>query len=297
MVDGSGRAHPRAPYATRARSQSPTIFAVAAALCLAAQTAFAGDLADVKARGKIVMLSFPVQETHFVSVNLDAMREQGLKFADLRKPEHFKGIDIDLMSGFAAKLGVSLEIHPVLGGYGALIPALLAREGDFVASEFTITPTRRTKVDFSTPYVSSWVAVVVPRTSAIAATSDLAGKRGAGLKGSSHLEFLQAIAPKATPVPTSFDLESLEAVGNGSADFALMDTRIAPGEPVDTIHPDLKIGFRLCDIGDGVAVRPGSDLLPALDAYLAAAKESGELQRILERHAVGLLGDSAKPKQ
>jgi hypothetical protein len=75
---------------------------VAAPLCLIlaqalpAQVAPAGDLAAVKQRGKLVMLTYPVQGTHFISVNLDAMRERGLKLVELRQPEQFQGIDVEL---------------------------------------------------------------------------------------------------------------------------------------------------------------------------------------------------------
>jgi ABC-type amino acid transport substrate-binding protein len=244
----------------------------------------AGDLAAVKARGKLVMLTYPVQGNHFISVNLDAMREQGLKLQELHKPEQFQGIDVELMSGFARSLGVALEIRPILGGYGALIPALLQRQGDLVASEFTITPERRTKADFTAPYVSNWVAVVVRRVSGIRSAADLAGKKGAALRGSSHVELLKAAAPSATVQPTDFDLESLHEVDSGAVAFALMDTNAEPGGAVDAIHPGLKVAFRLVDIGDGIAVRPGSDLLPPLNAYLESMKASGELERILERN-------------
>lgn len=268
----------------------------AAALCLGgARAAAAGDLASVKARGKLVMLTYPVQGTHFISVNLDVMREQGLKLAELREPAQFQGIDVELMNGFARSLGVTLEIHAITGGYGALIPALLERQGDLVASELTITPGRRARADFTAPYVSNWVAVVVPRASGIAAPADLAAKKGAVLSGSSHIEFLHAAAPSAAILATSFDLESLDAVDSGRVDFALMDTSAAPGEPVDALHPGLKVGFRLCQIGDGVAVRPGSDLLAALDAYLAGVERSGELRRILVRNGFAADGKAGVP--
>ncbi len=276
-----GRAGARGPLAGFA------LAAAAAACLLGSQAAAAGDLAAVKQRGKLVMLTYPVQGTHFISVNLDAMRAAGLKLVELREPEQFQGIDVELMTGFAKSLGVTLEIHAVAGGYGALIPALDEKQGDLVASEFTITPGRRARADFSTPYVSNWVAVVVPRASHIAAASDLVGKKGAVLKGSSHVEFLREAAPTATILPTGFDLEGFDAVESGSADFSLMDTSVAPGEQVDALHPNLKVGFRLCSIGDGVAVRKGSDLRPALDAYLAAAESSGELKRILARNGFG----------
>jgi ABC-type amino acid transport substrate-binding protein len=242
------------------------------------------DLAAVKARGKLIMLTYPVQGTHFIAVDLDTARQAGLTLAELHRPEHFRGIDVDLMSGFAKSLGVELEIRSVVGGYGALLPALEQQRGDLVASEFTITPERLARADFTQPYVANWVAVAVRRDSAISSPADLRGKIGAALSGSSQIEFLKAAAPGARIKPTQFDLESLAAVEEGSADFALMDSNTQPGETVDALHPGLKVSFRLHEVGDGIAVRKQSDLLPALNAYLTALRQSGELQRILERH-------------
>src|SRR5579885_2095170 len=80
-------------------------FALAAGLLGLAWPASSGDPADLKARGKLVMLTFPVQGGFFDVVNVDLMREQGLTFKDLHKPEQFSGIDVDVMNGFARSLG------------------------------------------------------------------------------------------------------------------------------------------------------------------------------------------------
>lgn len=256
-------------------------------LCLAAHAAGAGDLADVKARGKLIMVTYPLQRSFFSSVNLDRMRERNLKFGDLRQPDEFQGIDIDLMSGFARHLGVALEIHPINEGWGALVPSLIAGMGDLVASELTITPERQAVVDFSRPYVTSWIAVAVRRESPIASLADLKGKKAALLSGSSHVEFLKKTVPGVEILPTGFDLESFEAVEDGSAEYTLTDTTVPPGEPVDEAHPNLRIAFRLREVGDGIAVRKGSDLLAPLNTYLADLEKSGELKRILERNGFG----------
>ena len=268
----------------RVTAAAVSIGALVVALAMGARPARAGDLADVQARGKLVMLTYPVQGTYFSSVNLDAMRQAGLKLPELRQPEQFAGVDVELMNGFARSLGVKLEIHAVADGYGALIPPLLRGEGDLVASEFTITPQRQQMADFSTPYVLNWIAVVTPRNSGIASAAALAGKRASLLSGSSHIEFLKSVVPDARIVPLKFDLECLDAVEDGTVDFTLKDTPVPPGEMVDALHPGLKVAFRLREIGDGVAVRKGSDLLPRLDAYLAAVKQSGELERIMQRN-------------
>jgi ABC-type amino acid transport substrate-binding protein len=242
------------------------------------------------------MLTYPVQGSHFLSVDLDVMRQRGLKLSDLRKPDEFRGIDLELMNGFAKSLGVELEVHPNTGGWGALLPALIHGEGDLVACELTITPQREKIVAFSRPYISNWIAVVVRQDRKLGWVADLVGKKAALLSGSSHVEFLKQALPDVPITPTRFDLESLEAVEDGSADFTLVDTSVAPGDKIDSLHPTLKVAFRLRSIGDGIAVRQGSDLLAPLDAYLADLEKSGELQRIVERNGLGRQEAAPAPK-
>jgi ABC-type amino acid transport substrate-binding protein len=292
------------PSGSAATTTARTIPLAAAALLLAAAAAGAtgaaparaGDLADVQARGTLVMLTYPVQGTHFSSVDLEAMRSSGLKLPELRQPEQFRGIDVELMNGFARSLGVKLEIHAVADGYGALLPALNHRDGDLVASELTITPQRQELASFSSPYARNWIAVVVRKKSEIASPADLAGKRASLLSGSSHVEFLRSVVPNARIQLTQFDLEDLDAVEGGQAEFTLMDTPAPPGAKVDSLHPGLLVAFRLREIADGIAVRHGSDLLPPLDAYLAALKTSGELARILERNGFPSAAAPAAPR-
>jgi ABC-type amino acid transport substrate-binding protein len=280
-----------------ARTAAPRRSAALAAVFFlaAAAAAHAGDLADVKARGKLVMLTYPVQGTHFIAVDLDAMRQSGKTITELRQPRQFRGIDVELLSGFAKSLGVELEIHALTGGYGELLPALERRQGDLVASELTITPERRQTADFTEPYAVNHIAVVVRRDSPIAKPADLAGKRATLLKGSSHVEYLRSVAPAAVVQSTQFDLENLDTVEQGGADFTLMDTPAAPGSPPDALHGDLKVAFRLREISDGVAVRHGSDLLAPLNAYIEAVRRSGELARILEHNAFPLTALPAAP--
>lgn len=277
----------RSRLSSRAARTFLLVAGFAATILVPVRPAKAGDLADVKARGKLVMLTFPVQGGFFDVVNVDMMREQGLAFKDLHKPEQFSGIDVDVVNGFAKSLGVELEIQVTSEGFGNLIPSLVQRESDLVASELTITPARQEIVDFSSPYATSWVAVIAKKGTPIVGPGDLAGKKAAIIRGSSHGEFLKSVAPDVPIEATGFDLESLEALESGRVDFTLIDSTVPPKEAVDVLHPDLVVAFRLKEISDGVAVRKGSDLLPPLNAYLARIRKSGELQKILDRHGFG----------
>ncbi len=245
-----------------------------------------GDLARIKARGRLIAAVFPIQESRFLSVDLDVMRQQGLTLGQLHRPEQFKGIEIELLKGFADWLGVPLELNAASGGIADTLQAVTGRQADLAASGLIMTPTRQKEVDFSAPYYSSWLAVVVRRDSRIAAPADLAGKRAAVINGSSHLEFLRAAVPDAKIELLSFHLEALLRVDEGQADFTLLGTNDPPGGPANPTLPSLKIAFRLRRLDTAIALRKGSDLTAPLDAYISSLRQSGELTRLLARHGV-----------
>lgn len=258
-----------------------------ASLGLMPAPAHSGDLADVKARGKLIMLTFPAVEDPFVSVDVEGMRTLGLPLAEMRDPQYFHGIDVDLMKGFAQSLGVKLEVIPQTGGYGALLPALLAKLGDLAASRLTVTPVRQETADFSAPYFSQWVVAAVRPDSKFKKLNDLKGKKVAVMKGSSQMEFLSGLALAPEIVPTGFNLESYDAVLEKEADYALMDSRAAVGEPVSTAFSALRVGLRVRVSDQGIMVRKGSDLKAAIDSYIEGLRKTGDLEKLLAKYGQG----------
>jgi len=274
---------------------TPSSFRILSILGLSvvlAGAANAGDLADVKSRGKLIMLTFPAVEDPFVAVNVEAMRAAGLKLADMKDPEHFSGVDVDLIKGFAKSLGVSLEMSPQTGGYGELLPALLAKKGDLVASRLTVTPKRQEAADFSVPYFSQWAVAAVKPGSKLKTVEDLKGKRVAVMRGSSQYEFLSAMSLNPEIRLTGFNMESYTAVLEGQSDYALMDSRAAVGEPVSAQFSELKVGVRVHRSDQGVMMRKGSDLKAAIDSYIEGLRTSGELEKILSKYGQGSAASS-----
>jgi len=263
---------------------------------LLASSVVAGDLADVKSRGKLVMLTFPNVEDPFVAVDVEAMRAAGVKLTELRNPEAFHGVDVDIIKGFAASLGVKLEMAPQTSGYGELLPALLAGKGDLVASRLTITPKRLEAADFSIPYFGQWAVAAARPDNQLKTIEDLKGKRVAVMKGSSHSEFLSALNLNPEIRLTGYNMESYNAVLEKQADYALMDSRAAIGEPVSDQFPELKVSVRVHPSEQAVMVRKGSDLKAALDTYIDGIRKSGELEKILAKHGQSLAAKSPAPK-
>lgn len=237
----------------------------------------ASDLATVKARGSLIMLCFPNQDSTNVAVNLERgpMKRVGTA-------EDFKGLDVDLMAEFAQRLGVRLEISTVASAsFDELIPSLISGAGDVIASSFSITQSRRQVLDFSEPYQTVRDVVVTRRDSRIAKESDLPRFRGALIPGSSIEERLrQGAARKFLYV--EFTRDQLTAVAERRADFAVLETS---GELVLLKEfSNLRTALVLPGSEDyALAFRKGSDLKPVADALISELKETGRLGALLKK--------------
>jgi ABC-type amino acid transport substrate-binding protein len=253
------------------RNRQPLVLAVLIATLFAgARAAQASSVAAVKARGKLVLLCFPHQESPFIRVKVEV---------DLK---HYDGIDYEVMEGFARSLGVALEVRPVKPTFAALVPALLAGDGDVVGSSFSITPERRQRVDFSAPYFTVRTVVVVPADSPIRSSSDLAGKVGATVQGSSLEERIKALHPGRLHY-VDFTRWNYDALVEKQADFTVLDETST--WRLLHLYPGLKVAFTLPGADEyGYAVAPKSDLKGALDRYLAELKRSGKLTEIVNRY-------------
>jgi len=266
-------------------SATAVVASVFAALVSASEPA-AGTLAAVKARGRLIMVCFPHQDNPFVHVNVaqGAMKKVGT-VAD------FEGVDVDLMSAFAKSLGVELEIRPITTpSYAELIPALLAGPGDVIASSFSITPERAAQVDFSAPYFEVHQAVLALADSKISKAEDLAGKTAAVVAGTAMEARIRGLGiPDERIRREGFSRDALLDVANGDADFTIIELdNYGTFEPLLKAFPKLKVKFRIGGATEfGFAVPRGSDLKPALDAFVAKERSSGELAKFIKRSAKG----------
>jgi ABC-type amino acid transport substrate-binding protein len=234
------------------------------------QAGASSHLASVLERGKLTMLCYPNLDSDNVSVKIEVLQETGLTLAELRDPDHFKGIDVERIRRFAAFLGVELEILPITTSYGDLIEAVVERRGDLAASSLCVTPVRLQRVDFSDPTGAVWAVVAVPLDSDVTSLNDLVGKKGVAMKGSSQLEIFRSQAPEGIELQlASFNVESYAMVEEGEADFMLMDSEQPVGEPARKGYENVKVAVRLVQTNYGIAIPKGSDLLLRLNEFLA----------------------------
>jgi polar amino acid transport system substrate-binding protein len=80
------------------------------------------------------------------------------------------GFDVDLAKIIAEKIGKRLVVRDM--PFSSLIPALMAKQGDFAMAAISPTDARRENVDFSVPYQRNVSAVVVVNTAEFAYMAD-----------------------------------------------------------------------------------------------------------------------------
>jgi len=264
---------------------STAVIATCFAVWLPASDVAPSAVDAIKARGKLVMVCFPHQDNPFIVVNL----QQG-PMKRVGTAADFKGIDVDLMSAFARSLGVQLEIRPTATpGYAELIPALLAGQGDVIASSFSGTPERAQQADLSDPYFEVYQVVLVHRDSKIKGPQDLVGKTAAIVPGAMMEATIREFGiPPERIHHQGFTRDVLLEVLNKEADFTVTElddygTRNALLKEFS----QLKVAFRVGKSEPYVfAVPKGSDLLGALNAFIATVRQSGELAAAIKRNII-----------
>ncbi len=133
------------------------------------------------------------------------------------------GFSVEIAEELCKRMGKRAEF--VIVPFSSLIPSLLEKKIDLIASSMSDTPARRSAVDFTRTINKTWSATIIRRnrTSEIKTFADLNGKIAAAKEGSIHFDIIRKNAEPKKILATPGVLESLEAVAAEKADFAQAD--------------------------------------------------------------------------
>jgi polar amino acid transport system substrate-binding protein len=215
------------------------------------------------------------------------------------------GFDMDVMRMLAQLKGWDLEIKDI--AFDSLIPALQAGKVDIVAAESNITPERSAQVDFSKPYWTADLALLVGKDSKLTMADVFTGGHKIGAQtGTTQASFLEAAVKAGAKIqfkPYETNDLILMDIKAGRCDAFMGDTPIAkvfaqtwPVRMIGIVIPDnAECGFMvqkgdpkklLPAINSGVDELQTKGIWPVLvDAYTA-----GDLKKITECYA------SARPQ-
>lgn len=270
-------------------------------LALVCQSAAAGDLADIKARGELRHLG--INYANFVTGAGD-------------------GFDVELVQGFARHLGVKYKLVPtdfvsvirdVLGkdvvrqGDRVTLQGDFAVRGDMIATGFTVLPWREKVLLYSAPTFPSQVLLVARAdspTAPIKGTPDLAADiaETKALIGTKSLLVMErtcidpgnyALKGKGIdirPYTKSTNLnEMVPALLNADADFTLLDV---PDAILDLQRwaGKIKVIGPISEHQDLAAAFPKTspELRRAFDEYLVRLKADGTYDKLVDKYYPGI---------
>ena len=194
--------------------------------------------------------------------------------------KQFDGFDMDLIRAIGKQAGYKVEISNM--GFDALIPALQAGNIDVACSGMTITDERKKAVDFSAPYYTSGLIILVNKDNdSIKSLADLKGKSIAvqiGTTGEKKGRSVEGAKIKAFNANT----EAVMELQNKGVDAVIND---APVVGYYLAQGGAKVAKTVGSVMEaeeyGIAVKKGNkQLLDDINKALAELKKNGEYEKI-----------------
>lgn len=199
------------------------------------------------------------------------------------KSKEYVGFDIDLIKAIGKQMGLEVKVQGM--GFDGLIPALEAGQIDAAISGMTITDERKKKVNFSKPYYTSGLSIVVKQdNAALKEFKDLEGKRLAVQIGTTGADFAKKVKDaKVREFNTA--PEAFLELKAGGVDAVINDLPVNEYYIAKSGSKDAKIVGKPLNSEDyGIATaKKNTELAQKIDNALDEIKKSGEYDKIYEK--------------
>jgi len=243
-------------------------FAVAAVLgAFATTAAHADQLADIKARGKLVCGTMGTMEP--------------FSFQD-PKTRKTVGYEVDLCQDLADALGVKLELK--LLAVEARIPELVQGRVDILSAALGYSDARAQQIDYSLTSFVSRQMLLVKAKGGVKKLSDIRTKKISAPKGSSSERYVRSLFPDANLLtfqdpPSAFlALQQSKVSAFVLSELGLINFRRQAGSGYDFIKDPVAIEFW------GLGVRKGEPaFLAFVNDTLKKMEASGEGAKVFDR--------------
>lgn len=206
-----------------------------------------------------------------------------------------EGFDIDMVNAVArAILGPKARVELKVITAGQRLPVLKDREVDIVVRNMTITCDRWKEIAFSAEYYKAGQKLLVRRGSGITGMGDLAGRRVCAPAGTTSMDNLIRLAPKAVPVPARNHTGCLVALQQGEADAITGDDTVLAGLAAQDPYAEVLDGRAVTEEPYGIGVNAGQvDLVRFVNGVLERMRADGSWQRSFDRWLAPTLGAEA----
>ena len=195
---------------------------------------------------------------------------------------NFVGIDIDVATAIAEKLGLELQVDDM--DFDAALLAAQNGKSDLVMAGVTVTEDRQLVMDFSDSYATGIQSIVVKEDSDVATPDDLADKMIGTQRGTTGYIYCSDDFGDEHVTPYDDGLTAVQALVNGQVDAVVIDN--APAKEFVAANPGLKIldtAYAEEDYAIGVA-KGNTAMLDAINGALEELKNDGTLQAIIDKY-------------
>lgn len=194
--------------------------------------------------------------------------------------KEFTGFDIDLIRAIGKQMGYKVEVQNM--GFDALIPALNAGNIDVAIAGMSITDERKKVVEFSDPYYTSGLIIMVNNdNNDIKTLKDLEGKRIACQIGTTGEKKSRSV-PGAQVTAFNTQSEASLELKNGGADAVINDAPVVAYYLQQGGSESAKtVGEKMEAEDYGIAVKKDNAKLAAeINKAMAELKKNGEFDKI-----------------
>jgi L-cystine transport system substrate-binding protein len=202
----------------------------------------------------------------------------------LNEKKEMDGFDVDIAKEVAKRLGVKAEF--VAQEFSGMIAGLQAEKFDVVVSQMTITDERKKQMDFSDPYITNHVKVIVQEgNNSITSVEDFKGKNiGVGLGTNDETYLRTELLPKVGEFKImAYDdvITSLKDLDAGRID-ATINNMYALKPVVESNGFNIKaVGEPIKSDQAGIATRKGNEeFITEVNRILGEMKEDGTYNEI-----------------
>ncbi len=195
---------------------------------------------------------------------------------------NFVGIDIDVATAIAEKLGLELQVDDM--DFDAALLAAQNGKSDLVMAGVTVTEDRQLVMDFSDSYATGIQSIIVKEDSDVATPDDLADKMIGTQRGTTGYIYCSDDFGDEHVTPYDDGLTAVQALVNGQVDAVVIDN--APAKEFVAANPGLKIldtAYAEEDYAIGVA-KGNTAMLDAINGALEELKNDGTLQVIIDKY-------------
>lgn len=192
------------------------------------------------------------------------------------------GMDIDVVNAIGKYIGKKIVIKNL--DFHGLLAALTSKNVDLVVAGLSITPARKARVDFSTPYTTATVAVLYRTADALSETNDLKDRHVGAQLGTIWGQIAQDFSGKLhTKVHSlSNNLMLIEELKSKAVDAVILEE--AQAKKFIANNSTFSY-FLLEDFSSefAIALPAGSLLKPTIDNAIRRLDEDGVLAEIRKK--------------